>query len=631
MKRKLSFLIVLCLIVWTKNSAQEKIEPLKEVVVSATKFTTEKEKVGKIIYQIKQEDLELQKGKTVIEILDNLAGLHINGTNNTFGKNKSTYIRGGRERQVLVLIDGIPVGDPSAITNSFDLRFLAVSQIESIEVMNGAASTLYGSGAAAGVINIKLKNANSKALNLNYQVSAGTNNTQEDSDLKLDELYNNISLSGSLDKFNYLASFNTIKSDGMSEAISLDETIEFEEDSFETVNSYIKLGYNFSEKLTIQGFVNIDSNEYDYDTGANSDSEINNGTNDQTKFGFSSNYKYTKGQFNINSTFNKTERVLDSYNSWSDATDHYEYTGKTFTIDAVNKYTWSDTFSFISGINYQNFKNLTNSPFGNIEDDLANYNTLDPYLSLVYNSLSGFNLNVGTRLNIHSEYGSHLVYNLNPSYNFSTNFKAIASMSSAFIAPSTYQLFSQYGNLELEPEKSETFEAGFEFSKQNKLRFNAVFFYREEENAILLPDFVTYSNSEDIITLRGLETEFNFNIEKDFSFKFGHTYVHKSNDVDYIPKHKFTAMFDVNKIKKTYLSLRFKNLSSRTYFDKWGTGENIKLDGYGLLDFYGSYQLIPKKLELFVHINNIANEDYVETIGYSTKGRNFKIGLDFKL
>ena len=78
------------------------------------------------------------------------------------------------------------------------------------------------------------------------------------------------------------------------------------------------------------------------------------------------------------------------------------------------------------------------------------------------------------------------------------------------------------------------------------------------------------------------------------------------------------------------MSLRFKNISKRTYFDQWGTGSNLEFDAYNLVDFYASHNLIKDRLSLFVNVNNIFNEEFVETIGYTTLGRNFKIGLDFK-
>ena len=90
-------------------------------------------------------------------------------------------------------------------------------------------------------------------------------------------------------------------------------------------------------------------------------------------------------------------------------------------------------------------------------------------------------------------------------------------------------------------------------------------------------------------------------------------------------------MLETDCVKNTYLSLRFKNISKRTYFDQYGTGTTLEFDAYNLVDLYASHNLLKDRLSLFVQVNNLFNSNYVETLGYTTLGRNFKIGLDFKL
>ncbi|PKP13624.1 MAG: TonB-dependent receptor [Bacteroidetes bacterium HGW-Bacteroidetes-3] len=633
--KKISFhASALCLFFALTNlTAQQKndsIEQLNEVVVTATKFAIKKELVGKIIYQITPEEIEHQKGKSVANILDNIAGITINGANSSAGKDKSIYIRGGRDRHVIVLIDGVSVSDPSGVNTTFDLRLLSLNQIESIEVMNGAASTLYGSGAATGVINIKLKQPVDKPISLDYEISAGTNNSQNDTKLDFNDFNQNITFNGIVKKFSYLASGNFTNVEGLSDASDEKSVTKFESDVFKATNSFVRLGYKFNEKINVQLFSNYDKDVYDFDGGAFSDSNINNGENKQLRFGFSSNFNYEKGMLSATASYNKNDRILDIFNGWTNATDHFEYTGKTYVADVINDYKFSDSFQLITGVNYQKQSNQTNSPYGDISEGLANYNTLDPYFTAVYNSLSGFNINAGARLNNHSEYGNHWVYNVNPSYNFSNKFRIISSLSTAFIAPSTYQLFSQFGNMDLNPEEDKSLEFGFIYSLKKKVEVNSVFFYREEENAIILPDFVTYSNSKEKLNARGVETEIKTEIFKGITARFGHTYIYKNADTDYIPKHKFTALIETNSLKNTYLSVRFNNISKRTYFDQWGTGSNINLKAYSLVDLFASHHLIKDRVLLFVSANNIFNENYVETIGYTTKGRNFKAGLNFK-
>ena len=607
----------------------EKIEALNEVVVVATKFAAEKEKIGKIIYQITPQDIENSKGKTVADVLDNLAGVQINGNNSAAGNNKSLNVRGGRGYQTLVLIDGVPVSDPSGINSAFDLRLLTLNQVESIEVMNGSASTLYGSGAATGVISIKLKESAKKAISLNYQTTIGTNNTQNDDGINLSDINQNIGLSGKLNKFNYLASANVSYINGLSAASDENSSLMFESDKFQPTNTYVRLGYKFSENFNINIFNNFDRDVFEYDAGAFQDAEINNGVNSQTRFGLTSNYNYNKGTLKLIASYNENKRELQSYNSWANSIDNSEYIGKNVNIDLVNNYKFNNNVDLIVGVNYQDFKNQTDTPWGTINENLAKYNTIDPYITAVYNSKSGFNINAGGRLNIHSEYGTHFVYNVNPSYNFSEKLRILASYSTAFISPSTYQLFSQYGNVDLKPEEDASIEAGFVYTMPKAFELNAVYFYREVGNMIILPDYVKYQNTNETINAKGVESELKIDAIEAVTFRLGYSYTYKSSDIDYIPKNKFTSLVETSSIKNTYLSLQYKYISKRTYYDQWGSGSVLEFDPYSLVDLYGSYSIIKNKVTVFAQLSNLFDADYVEVLGYTTKGRNYKIGLDF--
>ncbi len=91
------------------------------------------------------------------EVLRSRAGIDILGSRSQLGQNLTTSIRGGRNDQVLILIDGVRVNDASRIGTDFDLNFLPLEAIESIEILKGASGTLYGSSAATGVIDITTK------------------------------------------------------------------------------------------------------------------------------------------------------------------------------------------------------------------------------------------------------------------------------------------------------------------------------------------------------------------------------------------------------------------------------------------------------------------------------------------
>src|SRR3546814_9944326 len=101
----------------------------------------------------------------------------INNNYGPQGSNLFYYLRGAAPKYTTIQIDGIPVADPSGITTFFDLNNLSLDQIERIEILRGAASTLHGSGAVAGVFNIITRTGGSKALAVDGVLSAGSYGT----------------------------------------------------------------------------------------------------------------------------------------------------------------------------------------------------------------------------------------------------------------------------------------------------------------------------------------------------------------------------------------------------------------------------------------------------------------------
>ncbi|MGZ8545567.1 MAG: TonB-dependent receptor, partial [Flavisolibacter sp.] len=130
------------------------LHPLDRVVVTTNKYPKKQSQTGKVVSVIDRTTLDQMGGRSLSEILNTVSGTAINGANNNAGTNQRISIRGSSDGNVLLLVDGIPVNDPSVISNYFDLNFFHPSQIERIEVLKGGQSTLYGSDAVAGVINI---------------------------------------------------------------------------------------------------------------------------------------------------------------------------------------------------------------------------------------------------------------------------------------------------------------------------------------------------------------------------------------------------------------------------------------------------------------------------------------------
>lgn len=619
-------------------SQKEKVESLEEVVVTATKFKLRKENSGKVIYKITQKDIVNNAGKTVIDLLNNVPGIEIKGTNSNASEPRSTYVRGGRSRQVLILIDGVPVTDPSLISQEYDLRLLTLNQIQSIEILKGASSTLYGSGAATGVVNIILKKSLKDKITGSYEVSLGTNNGANTTSSLLADHNQNININGNSGGFNFLTSFSLTGTNGLSAAKSNTNTV-FEEDGYYSKNGLLKLGYKFNKKLSIETFLNFDEFEYDYDSGIWADSDINNGEQTQIRFGIKPSYKYNRGEVYLLASFNKVKRTDNNFSTFSNALNTSIFKGESTNLDLVNKYVFSEKIQLIKGLNYQKHTNNTATPFGDIDKDLANFSTIDPYASLVYISDYGLSVNLGGRLNIHSNYGNHFVYDGNFSYQIldDNDFKlrGLTSYSTAFIAPSTYQLFSVYGDVNLTPETSRTFEFGFDSSYKKRIDFRAVYFNRTEDEAIIYNNLNAapwgiYANSIETIKVSGIEADITIKPIEKVKLNVGYTYTDKSTDVDYIPSNKLVANVELYPSQNSFISLVYKNVGNRfaRYYDSaiFSTVDTT-LPKYNLLDFNANYKLLEGTVTFFGAVTNLLNEDYEDILGYSTRGRNYKIGV----
>jgi vitamin B12 transporter len=633
-------------LVTTCGYAQEKdstkVNQLQEVVISDTKFAQSNEKSGKVITKISSNELQKKAGQSLATILSSVAGVEINGNQSTNGKNLGYYIRGGKNQQVLILIDGNPVTDASGINFEYDLRLLPVDQVESIEIMKGAASTLYGSGAATAVINITLKKSSKKPLQANAYVNIGSNNTATNHNYNGQDFNQGFSVNGTLKKVNYLASLNSTETKGMSQIAEQTKDSNYDKDRFSRINYRSKIGFKATEKLVLDFFGNYDkvNNDYDfpYDNTGFNDTNLNQSKTEQFRLGFSPKYTYAKGEFRLNSSFNKIQRNYQEYNSWTSAIEKSMYEARSVNVDAFNKYKFSSEFYLITGANYQFHDMRSETPYSTIAKNSTKFNMIDSYFTGVYTSNFGMNINAGARLNVHSQYGNQLVYNVNPSFNFGKEIsvKILSSISTAFVTPSLYQLYSEYGTSTLTPEKNTTIESGFEVGLLNKkLTFNAVGFYREQNNSIGFDATYHYANVEGLNRAKGVEMGINYAVSDKINLNANYTFTQVDEALSrLIPKHKVNGSVDFSATKRLFFNTNYQYVDARQ--DAFYDGNTYatvytKLGSYQLVNALVKYELVQNRLSIFGTVTNILNEDFVENIGYSTRGRNFKLGLNIIL
>lgn len=614
---------------------------LKEVVVSDTKFSRSKEKSGKIIETISQEELQINAGQSVAQLLSRVAGVEINGNHSTPGKNLGVYIRGGRSRQTLIMIDGVPVTDASGINLEYDLRLLPVAQVESIEIMKGAASTLYGTGAATGVINITLKKNQTPGTHAQAFFMGGTNNTSDNFRAAWRSFQQGLSVQHNEKKLQFQTALNSQETSGISQA----QGINFSPDPFSLVNSNSKISWNPKEKVRFDFSLLYDrmKNSYDqpFDNFNNQDSEFNVSTSEQIRMVLGNTTDYTKGSFQFLTAWSRLSRNYQEFNPWSLSLDDYQYQSRHFSSEIINKYLLNDKMYLVGGVQFQFLDMNALTPFGDILRESTKFNMTDPYLTFVYEQKSGLNFNAGARSNNHSEYGHFLAYHVNPSYHFeSIPLKVMASYSTAFITPSLYQLYSPFGNLDLVPEENATIELGLAGSFwERKLQWTVTGFYRDEKNSFGFetdPDTFQsrYINIDGTNAARGIETSVELLLFDKWSFRTNYTYTKVEEILNrLIPEHKANVALQYNPSSKTQVQLNYQYTDNRRdqFFDG-GTFQvtDLTLDAYSMLNFTFRHQL-SKHLSLNGALNNITNENFQETIGFNTLGRNYRVGitLDF--
>ena len=626
MINKLHVSIALCLVTFTTITSQtisqqaiEKVvfgdsqlpEAIDEVVVSDSRFELKRENSGKTVIKISRQEIENNQGRTVSALINSKSGIQINGSRSNSGQNLGVYVRGGRNRQVLVLIDGIQVNDPSQLSGDYDFRLLNLNQIESIEITKGAASTLYGSGAASAVISITTKTANANKISTFISSSTGTNQTEADQNYDLADFTNSVAFSGTLNKFTYRTAFNQHLSDGLSAVISDIN----EKDTFSKQGVDVNFGYRFNPAFSLNVFGNITetNSEIDgYDSNFNLADTPDEFNSKQSRIGLLSTFKYLKGSIRLNAAYSEYDReFISSFPS--------TFTSENFILDIHNKYVFDNNFYTVIGLNVIESKAVFSSE--------QSFSIVDPYVNLVYVSDFGLNINSGVRLNNHSDYGSHFIYNLNPSFTIKhTNngyVKLFGSFSTSYITPSLSHLYGDFGaNPTLSPEENRTIETGTEFTFNKNLRVSGLFFNREEKNTVFWIDG-GYQNAADLLNARGVELELNASFLENVSIQTNYTFVEYKEDLARrIPKHKvnFKVGYEI-----TYFT--YASLSYQYTHEIFENSFSPLLDSFNLFNLYFSHQPWEKKIKFFGGIDNLLNQKFEEIPGYTTKGRNVRLGF----
>ncbi len=619
---------------------------LDDVVISASKYPLKSSQTAKLLTVITKEELAKAGGKDLAQVLTEMGGLFVNGANSSMGKDKAIYLRGASVDHTLVTVDGIPVYDPSGIGGIFDIRNFNLENIERIEILKGSQSTLYGSDAIAGIINIITKKAAPKSLNVNGTLSAGSFNTYKA----------NAGISGKKEKTDYQVSYGYTSTGGINEAVSQNPV--YDKDRFIQQSLQAGFGLQAAKNIRMAPYLRYSKIEGDLDQGAFTDELDYTYTQKNIQAGVRNEFMFGKTKLNLLYNFTKTDRLYidDSVKSRNgfDTYSKGNYSGREHFFDVYANFPVHKAIRLTAGADLR--VSSTKQLYLSIPawappvplDTNSSQQSIYAALNLTKNNY--YNFEAGGRINFHSAYGNHIVFNVNQSYLLNERVKIFANLSSGYRTPSLYQLYSEYGNKAIKPEASLNAETGLQyFSASKKMNARLAYFGRQLKDVLFFyTDPVSYRSqyiNQDRQNDRGLELDVNYTGFKNSSIKFFYNYVQgkiRTKDAagkdtsfsNLLRRPKHSAVITVNTLIKKRLnlgtSINFTDSRKDRYFDAVNfQSVETTLKAYVLIGLYADYGFLNNRLMAFADLRNLAGAKYTEVAGFNTPGFHANAGIRF--
>ncbi len=620
----------------TAAHAQDKdtVRVLNGVVVTATRSPKKLSDIGRVVEVITAEDISHAQGKTLPELLNTVPGITFSGANNAPGISSSLFLRGASTGNTLILIDGFPVNDASEIDGSYDLNAFPLDQIERIEILKGSGSTLYGSDAVAGVINIITKHPTGKGIKTNVQLSGGTYNTFKES----------VGLNGKVNNTGIAINLSNTDSRGFPAVTDTTGKGNFRNDDFHQKAVSVNLNQQSSSKLSLTGNFQATRNTGNLPYAAFTDDPAYTYSNTFLLGGIGGKLLLDKGSLQVNLSQNN---VLNNYNDPAspanfDFPSYQKNTGRITNAEAVFNYSLGKHLDITSGADFKYSSTSQYSTYDTIPKPSNSIGSI--YTSLFYKS-GIFHMELGGRYNHDSKYGNNETYTVNPSVLLFQRLKIFATAASAYKSPSLYQLSSQYGNPDLKPETTTSYEAGFELELiKNALSFNTVFYKYHTRDVLYFldepnPPYGIYENGQ-VQNDKGFESELKLNLDKITASAYW-AYVTgtltdengvTTNNLFRRPKNTFGANIYYNFAKSFSGGLNYRYTGDRTdeaFNPVTFASSVVTLKAYSLLDAHLQYT-VNTHITLFADLKNLLDVKYTDWLGYNTSRFNFMAGIRYQ-
>ena len=571
---------------------------VEKIVVTQDRWPQLLHLVGSSVTIINEEAIRSSQAIVVSDLLDQMPGIS-STRNGGIGGVTSLNVRGAETHQTLVVIDGVKVHDPSLPSGGFNFAHLLVSDIERIEILRGAKSILWGQ-AIGSVINIVTRSPK-KPLETTAVIEGGSRETS----------YSRIGTGGSSDHIQWQLSSQHYKTDGIS---SFSEGTEKDGYHNTGMNGRVRWKTLRNLELDLRGSYFLANHQFDgfpppsYSFADTSEYDI---TKKWIGHG-GIHFNLFNHRFHNHITYDHSNTHRDNFNPKEGATTKtFEANGTSNQLRYQGSVTlaegWNTTFGLENEVSTMKTNTLSKSTA-----DLTS-----GYAQIQGEMITNLILTSGLRYESHDTFGSQTLGEASLVWALKDQTTFWLSFGQSFLAPSLYQLYSQFGNLSLRPEKADSWDIGWQQHFLNKKAVLSITgFYRETQNQI---NYLNCASHESHLCSPG---RFGFydnalitqtqGIELSSSLKFGHFMLytnythtntkntssdHRGKQLTHRPRHmanlwlNYTWPFDVS----TGVAINHRGKS----FDD--TANTILLDAYTLVDFRASWQLHPTLENVWSH------------------------------
>ena len=489
---------------------------VNEVVISATRIVEYVADVPKSVTIIDMKKINSSIYSSVGDLLAREAGIQLIGGGQNFGVSQTMFMRGANSNHSIIMVDGVRICDPSTVDNGIDLSELSLTNIDRIEIVEGPLSTIYGSSAIGGVINIITKKKDEKPINTGISIKEGT--FGKGTSALNSEMYINLNhksglylnLSGYLDQVNGL---NTTI-DTITNPATYNNP---DKDNFRKFDYAAKLGYKM-KNLDVFIAYKHSGQRSDLDKGSYRDDDNRYLLFNRDLINYSLNYKvtnsYSLGFTGGYSIMQRKDTDDSSIVSKSGIYDHQfaksVFDGSYLTNDLL-VYQKAKFITSVFGLE-SNVEKMSNysfvysyDPYFGVYQSETNLDSLhlkattyglffhsDVNLGFLTNALDKLTVGIGARYTNHSQFGNNITYEINPSYKLETSLLYF-NYSTGFNAPSLYQLFTPdkssgsyatRGNPDLKPETSSNIEIGLKHYLSKESNFTLSWFHTVTDHVI---------------------------------------------------------------------------------------------------------------------------------------------------